>query len=312
MIIVVSLSGGKDSTATAILALETGHECRFLFADTGHEHPLTYQYLDYLSTRLKIHIDVVKADFSDHLYRKHATVRRKWVDEDIISSGEAEVIVDQLKPTGIAFLDLCLWKGRFPSAKARFCTEELKHYPLEMALGDIRQSTGRFIESWQGVRSDESRNRSQLPRREQGESAEIYRPILYWSAEDVFRFLRRRKVHPNPLYKLGMSRVGCMPCIYSRKSELREIAMRFPSEVRRVAEWERKVSNVSKRCTSTFFAADVDPLKATKNNHEISCKSHGIHNVMEWAKTTRGGRQYDLIATSEEPGMCSSAYGLCE
>ena len=312
MIIVVSVSGGKDSTATAILALETGHQCRFLFADTGHEHPLTYEYLNYLSSRLKIHIDVVKADFSDQVYRKRQTVRKKWVDEDVVSSGEAEIIARQLEPTGIPFLDLCLWKGRFPSAKRRFCTEELKHRPLDMAVMNIRQSTGRFVESWQGVRRDESRSRSQLPQRETSEFAEIYRPILYWSAEDVFRFLRQHKVHPNPLYKLGMSRVGCMPCIYSRKSELKEISMRFPDEIDRVANWEREVSNVSKRSSSTFFAADVDPVKATKNNDEISHKTHGIRKVMEWAKTTRGGRQYDLIATSEEPTMCRSAYGLCE
>ena len=84
------------------------------------------------------------------------------------------------------------------------------------------------------------------------------------------------------------------------------------NEICRVAKWERKISNVSKRSSSTFFAADKDPMKATKNNDEINHKSHGIHSIMEWARTTRGGRQYDLIATSEEPGMCSSAYGLCE
>ena len=39
---------------------------------------------------------------------------------------------------------------------------------------------------------------------------------------------------------------------------------------------------------------------------------YGIHSVMDWAKTTRGGRQYDLIASSENPTMCRSAYGLCE
>ena len=27
-------------------------------------------------------------------------------------------------------LDLCIWKGRFPSRKAQFCTSELKTMPL--------------------------------------------------------------------------------------------------------------------------------------------------------------------------------------
>ena len=311
-IIVVSLSGGKDSTATAILALETGHECRFLFADTGHEHKNTYDYLGYLESRLNINVEFVKADFSQQIARKRETVRMKWVDEKVISEDEAEMIACQLVPTGIPFLDLCLWKGRFPSAKSRFCTEELKHRPLEEALLSIRQSTQSLVESWQGVRAGESRSRAKLPQRELGDSAYIYRPILYWSAEQVFVFLRRRDVEPNPLYRQGMNRVGCMPCIHARKSELREIAKRFPEEVRRVADWERLVSNVSKQGASTFFAADMDPMRATKDIRQINHTTHGIRNVIEWAATTRGGRQYDLIATSEDPTMCRSAYGLCE
>ena len=44
---VVSMSGGKDSTATALLALETQsrEDVRFVFADTGNEHSAVYEYL---------------------------------------------------------------------------------------------------------------------------------------------------------------------------------------------------------------------------------------------------------------------------
>ena len=312
MIIVVSLSGGKDSTATAILALDTGHECRFLFADTGHEHPLTYDYLDYLGAHLGITIETVKADFSTRLARKRETVRTKWVDEGAVSHEQAEKIAALLVPTGIPFLDLCRWKGLFPSPGRRFCTEELKHYPLGMATLNIRQSTQALIESWIGVRAQESKKRSQLPQREQGDFFEIYRPILYWTADEVFAFLRRRGVEPNPLYKQGMSRVGCMPCINCNKSELRQIFDRFPVEIERVAEWERQVSQFSKRGMSTFFSSGRDPMKATGDIEQISHKTHGIWKLAAWASTVHGGRQYDLIATSEEPGMCSSVYGLCE
>jgi len=36
-----------------------------------------------------------------------------------------------------------------------------------------------------------------------------------------------------------MGRVGCMPCINSKKEELYEIARRFPEEIERVAAGER-------------------------------------------------------------------------
>ena len=311
MIIVVSISGGKDSTATAILALESGHDCRFLFADTGHEHEQTYQYLDYLRSALAIEIDTVKADLSKELANKARMVRAKWVAEGLVTPQRAEEIANLLRPTGSPFLDMCLWKGRFPSAKARFCTEVLKHVPLTMEVLKIRRQSEEYIESWQGVRANESVRRAQLPQREVGDFCEIYRPILHWSARHVFALLRHRGIEPNPLYLQGMSRVGCMPCIYSRKSELREIASRFPDEVRRVAEWERLVSEVSKRGASTFFAADKDPVVATTDIASISYRTHGIHNVMEWAKTARGGRQYDWL-NKPQFDMCSSAYGLCE
>lgn len=49
---VVSVSGGKDSTATALLAIEQNTDnIMFIFADTGNESHKTYDYLvvSYLS-----------------------------------------------------------------------------------------------------------------------------------------------------------------------------------------------------------------------------------------------------------------------
>src|SRR3546814_5551271 len=63
-----------------------------------------------------------------------------------------------LHPTGNPFLDLCLWKGRFPSRKAQFCTEELKrNIAVEFQVDLIDQ--GHTVVSWQGIRRDESLNR---------------------------------------------------------------------------------------------------------------------------------------------------------
>lgn len=49
---VVSVSGGKDSTATYLLALERlGGDFEAVFADTGNEHPYTYEYVARLHER---------------------------------------------------------------------------------------------------------------------------------------------------------------------------------------------------------------------------------------------------------------------
>lgn len=46
---IVSISGGKDSTATLLLAIALETEnLQAVFADTGNEHEQTNEYLDYL------------------------------------------------------------------------------------------------------------------------------------------------------------------------------------------------------------------------------------------------------------------------
>jgi PhoPQ-activated pathogenicity-related protein len=100
-----------------------------------------------------------------------------------------------------------------------------------------------------------------------------------------------------------------MPCVNSRKEELREIAARFPDETARVAEWERIVSKVSKLGSATFFSAVMDPT--VNSGDVISHDTHGIDRAIDWSRTARGGRQYDLLATDKQPAECSSMYGLC-
>lgn len=319
----ISVSGGKDSTALALLALERGAEnLRFVFADTGHEHPQTYAYIQYLDGELRDRcgtgIQIVKADFASRVERKRQTVETKWRAEGIPES-RIQTVLSSLYPTGVPFLDLCLIKGRFPSTRARFCSEELKHIPINQQA--VVPLLGEFqaVISWQGVRADESRFRAALPERDaecgqwepDPEGILIYRPLLQWTADDVFAMHRRHGVRHNPLYEQGMKRVGCMPCIHSRKSEIREIAKRFPEEVARVAEWEQRVSEASKRGLSSFFSFDKTPGDHVGRK---DIPMPGINAVVEWSRTSRGGRNLDmfLVAEDSEIPACSSQYGLCE
>ena len=306
---VVSVSGGKDSTATLLLAIEREiPNLQAVFSDTGNEHPATYEYVEYLERATGVAITKVKADFTAQIQRKRDRLEgggHDWPTE------LAERALAVLKPSGNPFLDLCMWKGRFPSRMAQFCTQELKVKPInEQVTEPLLEQFGRIV-SWQGVRADESAKRAKLDEwglefgdQETGAGLWNYRPILKWTVADVFQQHMKHGIKPNPLYKQGMGRVGCMPCINCSKGELGQIAKRFPEELERIAEWERIVSDASKRGCATFFAA-----KGEKN---VSLERHGIHQKMEWAKTARGGRQYDLVQASEEPNVCQSVYGLCE
>src|SRR3989304_9990536 len=67
-------------------------------------------------------------------------------------------------PTENAYLDLCIIKGRFPSRKAQFCTDFLKKRPINEYVNNLVALHGQ-VESWQGVRADESANGGKLPER---------------------------------------------------------------------------------------------------------------------------------------------------
>ena len=292
---IVSVSGGKASTALALLAVEKqASNLQFVFADTGHEHAATYRYLEYLSEELERRtgtaIQTVRADFTKQIKKKRETVRSKWA-EDGVPLDRIEQALEHLKPTGIPMLDLCLWKGRFPSTRARFCSSELKRIPIDQQVMEPALQGSQAVISWQGVRADESRARADLPEKDvefgtwepEPTGHLIYRPIIAWTADMVFDMHRKHGVDPNPLYKQGMSRVGCMPCIHARKSEIRSIAQRYPEEFERLWKWEQHVALVSKQGISTFFAADKTPGEEdTRSNAKA---------ILDWAITSRGGRQ---------------------
>lgn len=322
---IVSISGGKDSTALLLLAIERQPEnLQAVFADTGHEHAQTYDYVRYLEQATGIKIRWVRADFSAQIERKAVYVREKWPEKLAKVGMSAEEIAKTvnratavLNPTGNPFLDLCLWKGRFSSTRARFCSEELKRNPIIEQVQMPFLEAGDKVISWQGVRADESPSRALLKELDcngswpdTGGELWNYRPILNWKAQDCFDMHKKHGVKHNPLYEQGMGRVGCMPCIHARKDELLEISKRFPEEIARVSEWEKIVSQVSRRGGSTFFPA---PDLGVIHNDERALDGGNILKFVEWSKTSRGGKQFDFLRSDNENiPLCSSVYGLCE
>lgn len=311
---VVSVSGGKDSTATLLLALETNwtDDVRAAFADTGNEHEITLEYLDYLEVKTGVKITRLSADLSERVNKRRESLLR-------IAAGEPESVVykgvnaktkwtaanarkaaEFMHPTGNPFLDACLMRGGFPRRMRQYCTQELKVEPLEKYQMGLLPEAGR-IESWQGIRADESNKRSSYPDYEWGPKWAVNRPILRWGVERVFEQHRRHGVRPNPLYSMGMKRVGCMPCINASKQEIAQIARRFPEHIERIAAWEALIKKVAREKNEAmpFF-------------HAENSSRRGIHKTVTWAKTTHGGKQYDLLGDAEDVTMCSSEYGLCE
>jgi 3'-phosphoadenosine 5'-phosphosulfate sulfotransferase (PAPS reductase)/FAD synthetase len=316
-----SISGGKDSTATLAMAIATegAENVEGAFADTGNEHEAVYDYVRYLEQATGIHIQWLKRDFTDWWWSKRKFIAEKWpLPHKGWPSGVPQVVVDRALavfdkgPTGNPYLDLCIIKGRFPSRRAQFCTQYLKTEPLTEYAMDLIELHG-AVWSWQGIRLDESHSRrSKL----QGTGAcvksfevvggglFINRPILRWTAADVFEAHRMVGLKPNPLYSMGANRVGCMPCINAGKDEVLNISKRFPQHIDRIEEWELVCGGASKRGNATFFPAPGESATAFERGN--------VREVIKWSKTQRGGRMVDWIRLLEEPAGCSSSFGLCE
>jgi len=96
---ILGLSGGKDSTALAILMHKEIPEMEYFFCDTGKELHETYDYLDRIKARLGIKITYLESERGfDH-----------WLD---------------------------VYGGVLPSPKMRWCTVQMKIKPLEKWVGD--------------------------------------------------------------------------------------------------------------------------------------------------------------------------------
>jgi 3'-phosphoadenosine 5'-phosphosulfate sulfotransferase (PAPS reductase)/FAD synthetase len=192
--IIVSVSGGKDSVACLLLALKQYDKKDIvpLFADTNFEHSLTYKYLDYLENKLKVKIEKVK-------------------------SKKYKGVIDCIRD-----------KHMFPSGIRRFCTHNLKLIPIwDFIIENKLESS----EQWLGIRADESVGRNKKYGNFTDEPMDFFwinpkvpkilrkmqvrLPIINWTEKDCFKHIRRFGIDCNPLYKMGHGRVGCYPCVIS-------------------------------------------------------------------------------------------------
>tara|TARA_Y100001963_G_C6744378_1_gene430759 strand:+ start:687 stop:1604 length:918 start_codon:yes stop_codon:yes gene_type:complete len=292
---VASLSGGKDSTAMALYLMEQGIEFNPLFYDTGWEHPAVYEYIENDLPRilgkpvravegkvpdLPEEIEPIALEFESRLGRRSAMVR------------------------------LCLYKGMFPGRLQRWCTQYLKIEGLKKALKEYDAPVNCV-----GVRAGESAARSKLPERELSTSLDcmVWRPILSWTKADVIAIHNRHGIAPNRLYLQGAERVGCWPCIFSRKSEVRFIAETDPERIAIIRDLEEAVSILAARRLAkkgeSFEAKGLKPPTFFLGHR--GKERNTIDRVVEWSRTKRGGRQMSMFREDEIVPGCLQ-WGLCD
>lgn len=300
-LIIVSVSGGKDSTALYLLCVHYfGKNFLAIFADTGNEHPVTVNYVKNLHHMTGgPEVVIVKANFQKHIERKRDNLIKSIPKANSVE--EVRMIyrkIQRCKFTDRPFHDLLTWKGRAPSTKAQFCTEHLKLWPIKFYLDKNYPKEEYEWEMFTGIRAGESINRSKKQPFEWNSffDCRAVLPMLYESEDMVFTMHYTNGIEPNQLYKTGKAkRVGCYPCHASGKEELANLE-----------EWAWNKLDEFEECTGgrSWFPAGKVP--------GINIPS--INDVKEWTKTTRGGRQYGLFLQeeTEETPSCMTGFMQCE
>lgn len=195
--IAVSFSGGKDSLATLLLALDAGLKPPILFIDTGLEFEETIH-----------HVETIAETFELDLITESA--------RDAFWEGLAH-----FGPPGRDFRWCCKTCKLGPTT--RLISEEFPQGVLSL-IGQRR------YESIPRSRKGRKWKNPWVP----GQSAAS--PIQNWTALHVWLYIFKKGVEFNIWYRRGLNRIGCWLCPASDMAEL-EIVKTFNKEFRRWEEY---------------------------------------------------------------------------
>lgn len=179
--VVISFSGGKDSTVTADVVIKSlsNPNLVHIFGDTTLEFPYTTEY--------------AKRYRDDH----------------------PQAIFKVARNNEQVFIDVCEDIGP-PARMMRWCCSMFKTGPITRVINSLYRN--QQILTFYGIRKSESVSRSKYNRVENdAESVKIQQqtvasPIFFWKDMDVWLYLLAEGVDFNDAYRLGYDRVGCWCC----------------------------------------------------------------------------------------------------
>ena len=224
---VIGYSGGKDSTATVLWALDNlpRKHIQIVNNPTGAHWPGHYRYLASIEQTLDIEIKFVKA--GDY------PLPPKTDGSDWAAWYTAPTLYQMIRS-----------HGRWPSYWQRWCTRYLKQWPLRLYAAECRNPV--LI---MGERREESKSRAQLTQFDPNDSTfndriefkiPNYRPVLDWSMRQVFSFLHEHNVSLHPAYRYA-TRVGCWCCPLGSPDTVMNFCRLYPRQAQRWANLEREI-----------------------------------------------------------------------
>lgn len=200
---VLSLSGGKDSTAMLLRLLEENRPVDLiLFCDTGLEFPQMYAHLDRLEAYIGRPIIRLKAAHDFEYYFYEYTPKRK-------------------NPA------LSQYRGMsWPGPRGRWCTGILKTRIVAAYLKELKKEY--TVIEYVGIAADETKR-----------IKDKNYPLVEWgmTEQDCLSYCYRRGFDWGGLYEI-FSRVSCWCCPLQSLEELRKLYRHFPDLWRQLEKWD--------------------------------------------------------------------------
>jgi phosphoadenosine phosphosulfate reductase len=148
---------------------------------------------------------------------------------------------------------LIVHKGIPPTRLIRYCCKELKEYGGQGRLKIL------------GIRWAESTRRKNNRRMVEICNKDITRtinPIIDWTDEDVWEFIKKYNLPYNPLYDLGQKRIGCVMCPQKGRKGMQEDAKMFPVYYNNYLKaFERMLENRKSKGLNTTWKTSADVME---------------------------------------------------
>ncbi len=183
----VSFSGGKDSLATLLLALESGLDFRTFFLDTGIELPETLEYVREVGKKYGLEIDWIEAGDAF------------WKSLEIFGP---------------------------PARDYRWCCKVTKLGPTTRYILENYPQGLLTLVGQRRYESEGRMKKGRVWKNEWVPNQLSASPIQNWSSLEVWLYILWKGAPVNPWYRRGLTRIGCYLCPSSDLADF-EIERRY-------------------------------------------------------------------------------------
>jgi 3'-phosphoadenosine 5'-phosphosulfate sulfotransferase (PAPS reductase)/FAD synthetase len=248
--IIVSFSGGKDSTALVLRLLDLGVPLERI--ELWHESvdglpgdqrfmdwPCTEGYVSAFAEALGVPLmrQAKVGGFRGELLREGvptAPTVLELPDGEAMTRGGAGNPGTRLK-----------FPAKAADLRVRWCSAVLKIDPARKAFANDPRFQNAKTLFLTGERRQESGARSRYAEAEaysyapsKGRRVDQWRAILSWAEEQVWEIISRYRIRPHPAYYLGWGRLSCLSCIFGNEDQWASVVQISPGTAGQIAELE--------------------------------------------------------------------------